>query len=68
MKADKFAAAERRVAEAGPFMVRSRADGVIEVDPAWPDGVGGVVERLTLADDIAAILNRRHKRVRKGGR
>ncbi len=41
--------------EAGPYEVKSRADGVLLVLPQRPDT--DLVSRTTLATDIAALLN-----------
>ena len=54
------------IRDSGPYVVKSRAHGVLNVYPAWPqfpeyndeDGGGpGVLSRLALADDLERWLN-----------
>ena len=45
----------RSMREAGPYEVRSRADGVLLVTPLRPDT--DLVSRSTLASDLEAMLN-----------
>ena len=51
---------------AGPYVVKSRANGTLEVTPRWPDfpvyndddgGGPGLFSRMQLAHDLEAWLN-----------
>ncbi len=65
---DVLSRAERRVASVGPFTVRSLADGRMEVIPTWPDGLGGVINRMAVAALLQTMLDRLMARAYKRGR
>lgn len=47
------------IRRAGPYVVKSRADGTLHIEPAWSQGLDGFPSRMALADEIADVLNRR---------